>query len=162
MQKQAGIYKLFAMLGGGLVFMVLIFTGMRVYSNMKAVQETPNNDAVMQNVEINLEAIGNSGVTGKAQLVDVNGQTKITITTNAASEIAQPTSVRSGTCGNLGAINYRLTDVVSGNSESTLAPSMHFLHGLGDLAIAVHKSNEESGITIACANLKPAFEKEME
>ena len=161
MTNQAGFVKTIALLAGAGALIILVFTGMRVWENMKAVDSMQEEEKIMDRIDVILLEQNDSGQSGEVVFQDVNAQTKIVISTQLKSTEPQPASIRAGSCSNLGAINYRLNDVVNGNSESTVAPSMHFLHGLGDLAIAVHKSNDEAGITIACANLKSAFDEEM-
>ena len=103
-----------------------------------------------------LAELNNSGVNATATLTDADGQVKITIAFDEASEdaVPRPAHIHSGTCPNPGAVKYPLNDVINGKSETTLGVSLDSLKQEASLAINVHKSAKEISSYIACGDVK--------
>jgi hypothetical protein len=157
---------------GAILVIVLIiaagvaFTLMRDDTNPPSTNNTtsPNNNTnqMMGPVEVVLSEQNASKQTGRVTLTEVDGKSKVVIEiTPGPKGVAQPAHIHSGTCAELGSVKYPLTDVVDGKSETTLTPSLHFLHGLGQLSINVHKSTTEAGVYVACGGLTEAFNAAM-
>ncbi len=150
---------------GAIVVIAILIVGAVIFTMTKKDSNTtsPNTSAnTMTHVELPISAQNNSGQSGKAIFTDVGGKTKVVIEiTPGPKGVAQPAHIHAGTCSGLGAVKYTLTDVVDGRSETTLAPVMHFLHGLAPIAINVHKSNTESGIYAGCGDISPSFDQAM-
>lgn len=105
---------------------------------------------------VSLTALNNSGVDGTAVLESVNGQAKVTVTLDGASEdtLPHPAHIHIGTCPNPGAVKYPLNDVINGKSETTLGVSLDNLKQEGKLAVNVHKSAQNLKTYLACGNLQ--------
>ncbi|MBX4188037.1 MAG: hypothetical protein KW793_02790 [Candidatus Doudnabacteria bacterium] len=152
-----------------ILFVIVLLVGGAVYymagndaGMMNQNQMTPavsnNTGTMMGPVELVLSAQNNSGQNGKVTLSDENGQTKVVIeVTPGPKGVAQPAHIHSGDCTALGSIKYNLNDVVDGKSETILQPAMHFIHGLGQTAINIHKSKAEIGMYAGCGDLTKAF-----
>lgn len=124
-------------------------------------QTNNNQSTTMGPVEVALNAQNDSGQTGTATVTEEAGKTKVVIEISNGSATPQPAHIHTGNCETLGAVRYPLSNVVNGRSETILQPTPHFLHGLGQLAINVHKSAAESSIYTSCGNLTEAFDRAM-
>lgn len=104
-------------------------------------------------VTVELEAVNNSGVSGKATLTPVDNNTKVIINLTGAPEgIAQPAHIHQGTCENLGEPKYLLEVVKNGESETTVDVKLSDIT-TGDFAINVHKSEKEISTYVACGEI---------
>lgn len=107
-------------------------------------------------VGVSLTTQNNSGQEGTATLKDVEGKTLVTIKLAGAPKgSSEPAHIHTGSCPEPGAVKYPLTNVVDGNSETTLDVSMKDLMANPALAINVHKSAAEIKTYVACGNLTP-------
>jgi hypothetical protein len=118
----------------------------------------PVEQAEIETLEVDLEAVNESGITGNARLTPSDGQTQVELTLSGAAEGAQYTAhIHRGDCGNdvgvvadLGAITAstdeaQLTTTID---ESLLDPVDHYF-------VQVHGADEAP---VACANLSgPGF-----
>ncbi|HYC79694.1 MAG TPA: hypothetical protein VEC17_01560 [Candidatus Binatia bacterium] len=136
-----------------------IFAFTRSTNNTTQPVETNNNGQAMSNVALDLAPVTNPGQTGRANVTDEAGKTKVVIEVSPAGAANQPAGIYAGDCSNIGALKYTLNNVVNGRSETVLIPSMHFIHGLGQSVIAVHKSQEERSVYTSCGSLWEAFDK---
>jgi hypothetical protein len=115
--------------------------------------------AAMDPIIVPLATFGYSGQAGRAYFSDEAGKTKISIDFSPwTGGVAQPASIRAGTCAAMGAVRYPLNNVVDGKSETIITPAMHFIHGLGDSIVVVGKSATEPEVIASCGNLKKAFD----
>ncbi|MBI2065161.1 MAG: hypothetical protein HYT62_03865 [Candidatus Yanofskybacteria bacterium] len=119
-------------------------------------QRTSDNSSAM----VPLSAQNNSGLNAKYQITAVgspsgiSSQTRIILTVmNAPQGISMPAHIHSGSCANLGAVKYPLTNVVGGTSVTTIDASILQLKLSLPLAINIHKSISEPGVYVACADL---------
>lgn len=105
-------------------------------------------------LEIALGAQNNSGETGKAELSESNGKTKVELTlVGFPKDIPQPAHIHIGSCANLGAVKYPLSFPVNGKSETVLdVPLSQILNEL-PLAINVHKSATEASVYVSCGDI---------
>jgi hypothetical protein len=106
---------------------------------------------------VTLQAQNNSGQSGTAVLTEMDDSTvKVILNMRGGSFTApQPAHIHVGVCPNPGAVQYPLTNVVNGSSETTLNVNMDTLMASADqLAINVHKSAAEASVYTACGNVK--------
>lgn len=96
-----------------------------------------------------------SGESGTAKLEEVNGKVVVTLAiTGEGTGVVQPAHIHVGTCPDVGAVKYPLTNVVNGSSVTTLDVSMATLLSQLPLGINVHKSAAEVKIYVACGDIK--------
>ena len=118
-------------------------------------KETTNYSPPPKQTIVNLTPQNNSGLSGTAALVEINGQTKVSISlTNAPKNVVQPAHIHMGACPGVGAVKYPLTNVVNGKSETLLDVTQKQLKSEQPLAINVHKSGAEVKVYVACGPLK--------
>jgi hypothetical protein len=106
---------------------------------------------------VTLQAQNNSGQSGTAVLTELNGSSVRVVLNMQGGTFTQPqpAHIHSGACPNPGAVQYPLTNVVNGTSETTLNVSMDTLMQSADqLAVNVHKSTAEASVYTACGNIK--------
>lgn len=108
-------------------------------------------------VTLNLTAQNNSGITGTAQLSEVNGRVKIVLMAPSsllgANRPPEPAHIHAGSCPNPLAIKYPLNSAVNGKSETTINVSLADLKAQFPLAINMHKSSAQMSVYIACTNV---------
>lgn len=111
-------------------------------------------DPAARTIVVPLSAENNSGESGTATLMDVNGKTNVIIAlTGAPTNITQPAHIHVGPCATIGAVRYPLTFPINGRSETTLDVSIDELLKQLPLAINVHKSTSEASIYVACGDI---------
>ncbi len=66
--------------------------------------------------------------------------------------VSQPAHIHTGTCPNVGAVKYPLTNVSDGTSTTVVSATLGSLL-TGGFAINVHKSTNEAGVYVACAGI---------
>lgn len=107
---------------------------------------------------LNFVAQNNSGLSGTVSLTKVDGKVKVSLKTigGVASLLSpsEPAHIHTGTCANIGAVKYPLSNVIAGRSETVIDVSMDALKAGLPLAINVHKSAAEIGTYIACVDVK--------
>ncbi|HCR81256.1 MAG: hypothetical protein UY13_C0002G0230 [Candidatus Pacebacteria bacterium GW2011_GWB1_47_8] len=125
-------------------------------------EETPT---IMTPVEVALEEQSDLGQSGTAVLSeDANGMLVVMLTLTGGTFTApQPAHIHAGACPKPGAVVYPLSNVVDGESVTTLDVSWDELIAAGDpLAINVHQSAAESSTYTACGDLPIGGEATME
>jgi hypothetical protein len=110
----------------------------------------------MRPVTIELDQQSDLGQSGTAT-VSENAEGKLVVSLTLAGgtfTAPQPAHIHFGACPKPGDVKYPLTNVVSGQSVTTLDVSWADLVKAGEtLAINVHKSGAESKIYTACGNI---------
>jgi hypothetical protein len=97
-----------------------------------------------------------SGQSGTATLkADGDERTRVVVELSNPPGPAQPSHVHSGTCDDIGAVVAPLESVEGGNAESVVSMSLKELRR-GDLIVHAHKSEAESKISVACAEIPKA------
>lgn len=143
------------------IAVVLVIGGLYVYSQ-KVKQEDVVPDKMMEDdaammtggLSANLVGLNNFNQTGTAVLSDMNGQAKVVINTAGYdSPVAQPIHIHAGSCSQLGAVVYALSELKDGSSETLLNVSMDELLSKLPLAINGHKSADEAQIYTTCGDL---------
>lgn len=109
-------------------------------------------------VILNFVAQNNSGVSGTATLMTVDGKVKAELKTSggilALISPSEPAHIHTGTCADLGAVKYSLANVTANHSVTVVDVSMAALKAELPLAINIHKSAKAIGTYIACVDLK--------
>jgi len=117
-----------------------------------------------EGVKLNLLPQNNSGIAGTATLENADGKTKVMLKLTRVSTgvtgllgvllgATHPAHIHYGSCANLGAIKYPLASTVDGKSQTTINVSLADIKAGLPLAINVHKSLEEIGTYVACADI---------
>jgi hypothetical protein len=95
-----------------------------------------------------------SGESGSATLTEKDG--KVTVTLDMigfVADVSQPAHIHAGSCPDVGAVAYPLTNVVNGKSVTVLDTTFAKLDAKEPLAINVHKSVPETKTYVSCGNL---------
>ncbi len=125
------------------------------YSPPAQSQRSASPSAAGNSMVVTLAAEQNSGESGTATLTEVGSKTQVVLNlTGAPADIAQPAHIHTGTCPGVGAVQYPLTSVTNGKSQTTLDVSIEQLRSQLPLAINVHKSGTEATVYVACGPLK--------
>lgn len=132
-------------------------------SSMEAPSKGEASDAAMKSGEaaltkpmtVTLAEENNSAQSGTATLEEKNGKVVVTLSlTGGSFTAAQPAHIHVGKCPDVGAVQYPLTSVVNGKSETTLDIDMKTLLSGLPLGVNVHKSAAEAKIYTACGDIK--------
>ncbi len=104
---------------------------------------------------IQLGTLNNSGVTGSVMLTDAGtGLTEVQVHVEPAGNLDMPAHIHPGTCVDLvPQPRYPLKNVVNGASVTVVPAAMADLLR-GDLAVNVHRSNDDLATYTACADLR--------
>lgn len=102
-----------------------------------------------------LGTLSNSGVTGSVMLTDVGqGKTQVDVRVEPAGNVDMPAHIHPGSCVDLvPQPRYPLSNVVNGASRTVVPASLSDLMA-GDLAINLHRSNDDLATYTACADLR--------
>jgi hypothetical protein len=84
----------------------------------------------------------------------MGNQTKVTIDMTPAAP-SQPAHIHVGTCPGVGAVDFPLTSVANGKSETTVNASWDTIQATQH-SVNVHRSPTEAAIYTACVNLPVA------
>jgi hypothetical protein len=146
-----------------LVVVVLIAAGgymlMGDKSDSSTPQETMTPAATMAPAESAEEAItlneqNESGESGTALITEEDGKVKVILGMIGAPDgVSQPAHIHVGSCPDVGAVAYPLTNVVDGVSETVLNVTLAELAAKQPLGINVHKSTTEAKVYVSCGDL---------
>ena len=104
-----------------------------------------------------MEAVGGSGVSGTASLIQIARKTKVTVNITVgepgASQVAM---VRRGRCGTEGQVDYLLFDVVDGESISVVNTPTQFFQ-FNSNYIVVHAGATADTPIVSCGNIPSVF-----
>jgi len=104
---------------------------------------------------VELTEENDSGESGTAILVKENGQVIVTLSMIGAPEnVSQPVHIHVGSCPEVGEVKYPLTNVLNGESVTTLDVTLEQLEIELPLAINVHKSVTEASVYISCGDIQ--------
>lgn len=97
-------------------------------------------------------------VQGGATLVGVEGKTNVVVAVLPAGTETLAAAIQAGTCGSLNPeIAYRLTDVVSGASATSLDVDLQTLLAT-DYAVTLLIPGSETESSVACGNIEPVIQ----
>lgn len=109
--------------------------------------------AATNSLNLKLGAQNGSSEDGTATLTQTDAGVKVDIAIPSAPAGPQPAHIHTGSCGNLGGVAYPLTSVASGASTTVIkGVTIDQLLG-GKYAINVHKSTDDLGTYVACADI---------
>jgi hypothetical protein len=112
--------------------------------------------AAQDTVDVDLDEVDGSGVTGTATLSADNGQTTVSIEIEGGPEGGvHPVHIHDGTCEDLGGVAYPLDDIEDSMSETTVDVALEDLLA-GEYAINIHLSADDMATWVACGNLPSA------
>ena len=135
------------------ILVCLIVVGFVLVASYTYTKAADEQAAASGTVTVELKAVNDSGVSGKATLTPMDNKAKVTIeVTGAPQDVAQPAHIHQGTCEDLGAPKYPLEAVKNGKSETTIDAKLSDLTA-GDLAINIHKSEKEMSVYAACGEI---------
>lgn len=97
-----------------------------------------------------------SGESGIATVSEVEGKVVVNLKLiGASAQTPQPANLHSGTCEAPGDVVYPLTNVVSGQSKTTLDVDMAAFNSKLPLILNVHKSKDEISVYTSCGKVTP-------
>jgi hypothetical protein len=103
---------------------------------------------------ITLTTLNGSGVTGTVTFSDLGRKTGVDVTVSPAGNLDMPAHIHPGTCENLTPQpKFPLENVRDGVSKTVVPASMKELFA-GDLAVNVHKSNDDLKTYTACVDIR--------
>jgi hypothetical protein len=103
---------------------------------------------------ITLRTLNDSGVTGTVSFTDLGGRTGVEIRVDPAGNPDMPAHIHPGTCDNLTPQpKFPLENVRNGVSTTVVPASTDELFA-GNLAVNVHKSNDDLKTYTACVDIK--------
>ena len=103
---------------------------------------------------INLQTLNESGVTGTVSFSDIGGRTNVDITVDPAGNLDMPAHIHPGTCDDLTPQpKFPLENVRDGISKTVVPASIGELFA-GNLAVNIHKSNDDLKTYTACVDIR--------
>ena len=108
-----------------------------------------------QTRSVQLSTLNDSGVTGTVTLIDAGGGlTRVEVRVEPGANPDMPAHIHPGSCDSLvPQPKYPLQNVVNGTSTTTVPAPLSELMA-GDLAVNLHRSNEDLSTYTACADLR--------
>ena len=101
-----------------------------------------------------MRTLNDSGVTGTVSFSDVGGQDPGRVTVDPAGNLDMPAHIHPGTCDNLTPQpKFPLENVRNGTSKTVVPASIDELFA-GDLAVNIHKSNDDLKTYTACVDIR--------
>lgn len=104
-------------------------------------------------ITVKLEPQSGSSRSGIAVLAETSGKVKVIVNLSGSNEVARPAHIHVGSCPDVGAVKYPLTNLANGASQTTLDISLDQLMIQLPLAINIHKSSEEPSVYLACGDI---------
>jgi len=109
-----------------------------------------NNEGIL-GLSVPLFPQSDSGQLGGVDLFELGGKVEVMIQLeNVPAGVLQPAHLHLGSCDVLGKIVFSLNPVVDGSSQTILNVSGEEFQSQLPLAVNVHKSEDELGISVAC------------
>jgi hypothetical protein len=103
---------------------------------------------------IALQTLNASGVTGTVSFTDVEGRTRVDVTVDPADNPDMPAHIHPGTCDHLTPQpKFPLENVRAGTSTTVVPASIDELFA-GNLAVNIHKSNDDLKTYTACVDIR--------
>jgi hypothetical protein len=102
---------------------------------------------------INLSSLNDSGVTGTVTFSPIGDRTEVVVKVDPNGNIDMPAHIHPGTCANLTPQpKYPLGNVRNGASTTVVPATIEQLFA-GDLAVNIHKSNDDLKTYTACVDI---------
>jgi hypothetical protein len=103
---------------------------------------------------ITFQTLNDSGVSGTVSFRAVGGRTDVEVTVNPGSNPDMPAHIHPGTCDNLTPQpKFPLENVRNGASKTVVPASIDELFA-GNLAVNIHKSNDDLKTYTACVDIR--------
>jgi hypothetical protein len=103
---------------------------------------------------ISISELNDSGVSGTVKFSPVGDRTGVEVTVDPASNLDMPAHIHPGTCANLTPQpKYPLGNVRNGTSTTVVPASIDQLFA-GNLAVNIHKSNDDLKTYTACVDIR--------
>lgn len=103
---------------------------------------------------ITFQTMNDSGVTGTVSFTDVSGKTRVEVTVDAGDNPDMPAHIHPGACGNITPQpKFPLENARSGSSKTVVPASIDDLFA-GNLAVNLHKSNNDFKTHTACVDIR--------
>lgn len=151
------------LIGVGVIIIVIVgymlfFSKQQTYSPQPQpetiTKQTASPSASTNEITVTLLEQNDSGESGMATLMEVDGKVKVSLKlTGAPASVTQPAHIHVGACPDVGAVKYPLTSPEDGISETMLDITMAQLKSELPLGINVHKSATEAKVYVSCGNL---------
>ena len=153
------------------IFIVIACVGIGAAAVFVAIWEPPQNieeeegadqeklEQTPRSVSFPISAQNDSGESGFVTLAEAEGKTRVVIDVSSVPEgVIQPAHIHVGPCAEIGGVKYPLIGVekVEMGPASVTILDVSFeqlMSELLPLAINVHKSQEESGVYVACGDV---------
>ena len=117
-------------------------------------EEKEKEDKIIDKITVELTEENDSDESGKAKLVEENNQVTVTISMDGApEEVSQPAHIHLGSCLDVGEVKYPLTNILNGESTTTIDVTVDQLKSELPLAIKIHKSVDEAGVYVSLGNI---------
>ena len=103
---------------------------------------------------ITLRTLNDSGVTGTVSFTDLRGKTGVDVEVSPAGNLDMPAHIHPGTCDNLTPQpKFPLENVKNGVSKTVVPVPIDELFA-GNLAVNIHKSNDDLKTYTACVDIR--------
>ena len=103
---------------------------------------------------ITLRTLNDSGVTGTVSFSDLGSKTGVDVEVSAAGNLDMPAHIHPGTCDNLTPQpKFPLENVKNGSSKTVVPVPIDELFA-GNLAVNIHKSNDDLKTYTACVDIR--------
>jgi hypothetical protein len=103
---------------------------------------------------LNFVTLNDSGVTGSVEFRDVGGRTEVDVRVEPAGNLDMPAHIHPGTCDNLTPQpKYPLENVRNGVSSTVVPAGIAELFA-GQLALNIHRSNDDLRTYTACVDIR--------
>jgi Cu/Zn superoxide dismutase len=113
--------------------------------------------AATSTLTLKLNAQNGSGENGTVTLTQTDGAVNVVVAIPNGPAGPQPAHIHDGTCDGILGVAYGLTSLANGNSTTVVKGITIDQLLAGKYAINVHKSTDNMGNYVACANIvKPA------
>lgn len=109
-------------------------------------------NAATNNLTVTLNQLNNSGESGTATLTQNGADVQVVITLASAPATAQPAHIHNGTCASPGSVNHALTNVVNGDSTTTVSNTTIDQLLAQPFSIDAHRSTMNNAY-VACGNI---------
>jgi len=103
---------------------------------------------------VTLQTLNDSGVTGTVTFAALGDKTSVEIAVDPGANPDMPAHIHPGTCDNLTPQpKFPLENVLNGSSKTDVPASIDELFA-GDLAVNIHRSNDDLKTYTACVDLR--------
>ena len=154
------IYLIIAVVVYGLFYYFFVMAKKGGYKTDGQTNQTPigtqeATTPTAKGLSVLLSTQNDSGQEGLVIFTEEGNKTKVNLTVSGSPKgTPQPAHIHLGDCPGVGDVKYPLTNVVNGESETTLDVTLDQLKRQLPLAVNVHKSATDSTIYAACGQIE--------